>query len=131
MRMMVPTPAPRGAADEPLAVRVTGLHKRYGDVTALAATDLAVQPGEFFTLLGPSGSGKTTLLRLIAGFERPDVGAARAADAHGDVREVTHGGDVADLELVDGDGAGGQFRRLARAGQLVGALAVDLDRADA
>ena len=79
MRMMVPTPAPRGAADEPPAIRVTGLHKRYGDVTALAATDLTVRPGEFFTLLGPSGSGKTTLLRLIAGFERPDGGSIALA----------------------------------------------------
>jgi putative spermidine/putrescine transport system ATP-binding protein len=56
------------------AVRVTGLRKRYGDVTALADVDLLAVQGEFFTLLGPSGSGKTTLLRLIAGFERPDAG---------------------------------------------------------
>lgn len=34
----------------------------------LHETDLAVQAGEFFTLLGPSGSGKTTLLRIIAGL---------------------------------------------------------------
>jgi putative spermidine/putrescine transport system ATP-binding protein len=79
MRMMLPTPAPHGAADEPLAVRVTGLRKRFGDVNALAATDLSVRSGEFFTLLGPSGSGKTTLLRLIAGFERPDGGSIELA----------------------------------------------------
>ena len=77
--MIAPTPAQHAAADEPPAVRVTGLHKRYGDVTALAATDLTVRPGEFFTLLGPSGSGKTTLLRLIAGFERPDGGGIELA----------------------------------------------------
>ena len=34
----------------------------------LHETDLAVEAGEFFTLLGPSGSGKTTLLRIIAGL---------------------------------------------------------------
>jgi putative spermidine/putrescine transport system ATP-binding protein len=79
MRMMVPTPEPRPIADEPPAVRVTGLHKRYGDVHALAATHLSVRMGEFFTLLGPSGSGKTTLLRLIAGFERPDGGTIELA----------------------------------------------------
>ena len=79
MRMMVPTPVPEAIAGEPPAVRVAGLHKRYGDVNALAATDLTVRPGEFFTLLGPSGSGKTTLLRLIAGFERPDGGSIELA----------------------------------------------------
>ncbi|HEX5189290.1 MAG TPA: ABC transporter ATP-binding protein [Streptosporangiaceae bacterium] len=57
------------------AVRVRGLRKNYGSVTALAGVDLDIAQGEFFTLLGPSGSGKTTLLRLIAGFESPDGGA--------------------------------------------------------
>ena len=75
---MVPS-ASRVIADEPPAVRVAGLHKRYGDVTALVETDLTVRPGESFTQLGPSGSGKTTLLRLIAGFERPDGGRIELA----------------------------------------------------
>ncbi|MGJ7492856.1 ABC transporter ATP-binding protein [Variovorax sp. ZT4R33] len=53
---------------------ISGLCKRYGDVTALAPTDLEVANGEFLTLLGPSGSGKTTLLSLIAGLSQPDSG---------------------------------------------------------
>jgi NitT/TauT family transport system ATP-binding protein len=40
----------------------------------LDAIDLAVDPGEFVTLLGPSGCGKSTLLRLIAGLEPPREG---------------------------------------------------------
>jgi putative spermidine/putrescine transport system ATP-binding protein len=76
--IMVPGSAqPAAAGDQAAAtaaVYVAGLRKRYGDVTALGGVELAVRPGEFFTLLGPSGSGKTTLLRLIAGFERPDEG---------------------------------------------------------
>ncbi|HUR85330.1 MAG TPA: ABC transporter ATP-binding protein [Solirubrobacteraceae bacterium] len=55
-------------------VRVSGLRKRYGDVTAVDGVDLEIGRGEFFTMLGPSGSGKTTTLRAIAGFERPDEG---------------------------------------------------------
>ena len=43
-------------------------------VRALDDVSVAIQKGEFFTLLGPSGCGKTTLLRLIAGFEGPTSG---------------------------------------------------------
>src|SRR3984893_898556 len=72
----VPGPVQPAAAGDPaaaaVAVHVTGLRKRYGDVVALGEVDLTIAAGEFFTMLGPSGSGKTTLLRLIAGFERPD-----------------------------------------------------------
>jgi putative spermidine/putrescine transport system ATP-binding protein len=56
------------------ALRLRGVRKNYGHVVAVAGVDLAIEEGEFFTLLGPSGSGKTTLLRMIAGFERPDSG---------------------------------------------------------
>ncbi|WP_028453508.1 ABC transporter ATP-binding protein [Chitinilyticum aquatile] len=48
--------------------------KRFGDFTAVNHVSLAVEAGEFFTLLGPSGCGKTTLLRMLAGFEQPDSG---------------------------------------------------------
>jgi len=50
------------------------LTKQYPDHLALDELSLAVQEGEFFSLLGPSGCGKTTTLRLIAGFETPTEG---------------------------------------------------------
>ena len=55
-------------------LRIEGLVKRYGEVTALDGVDLEVRSGEFFAILGPSAAGKTTTLRSIAGLERPDAG---------------------------------------------------------
>jgi len=45
-----------------------------GRVQATGLVDLAIQPGEFVTLVGPSGCGKTTLLKAIAGFITPSEG---------------------------------------------------------
>ena len=56
------------------SVTVRALSKSFGDVGVLDGVDLSVGGGEFGAVLGRSGSGKTTLLRIIAGFERPDVG---------------------------------------------------------
>jgi putative spermidine/putrescine transport system ATP-binding protein len=50
------------------------LQKRFGDVVALRELDIALEGGEFLSLLGPSGCGKTTALRIVAGFERPNSG---------------------------------------------------------
>ncbi|MGE5257393.1 MAG: ABC transporter ATP-binding protein [Hyphomicrobiales bacterium] len=51
--------------------------KRFGGITAVDALDLAVDAGEFLTVLGLSGCGKTTVLRMIAGLEIPDSGEIR------------------------------------------------------
>jgi len=55
-------------------VTLVALTKRFDDVVAVAAVDLHVAGGEFFSLLGPSGCGKTTTLRMIAGFDQPSSG---------------------------------------------------------
>jgi multiple sugar transport system ATP-binding protein len=59
------------------SIALQGIHKRFGDVEALAGIDLEIANGEFFVLLGPSGAGKTTTLRVIAGLERPESGCVR------------------------------------------------------
>ena len=48
----------------------------------LAGVDLAVEPGEFVSIIGPSGCGKSTLLNIVAGLDRPDSGSVslRAGD---------------------------------------------------
>jgi putative spermidine/putrescine transport system ATP-binding protein len=76
----------RPEAGTPPDIRLSGLVKRYGEVTAVDGIDLEVSRGEFFTLLGPSGSGKTTTLRMIAGFEEPTAGTVELAGE--DVRGI-------------------------------------------
>ena len=76
-------------------LEISGLHKHYGPVAALAGVDLSVASGSRTAIVGPSGCGKTTLLRLIAGFEAPDQG------------RITLDGEV----LANGDGAVPAHRR--------------------
>ena len=58
-------------------VSLRGVHKRFGEQSAVEGLDLDVADGEFVVLLGPTGAGKTTTLRLVAGLEKPDEGEVR------------------------------------------------------
>jgi len=60
-----------------IAVELTGVTKRFGQVVAVDGVNLEIGEGEFFSLLGPSGCGKTTTLRMIAGLEFPTEGSVR------------------------------------------------------
>jgi spermidine/putrescine ABC transporter ATP-binding subunit len=64
-------------APGPPVLSLDAVTRRFGSMAAVDGVSLDVAPGEFFSLLGPSGCGKTTTLRLIAGFERPDIGRVR------------------------------------------------------
>lgn len=70
-----PIPPPRGAR-----LRIEGVSKRFGGVTALDGVSLEVAPGEIVGLIGPNGSGKSTLANLISGFERVDRGTIRLGE---------------------------------------------------
>lgn len=55
-------------------LRVDGLTKIFGGLTAIDQVSLNVLPGEVLGLIGPNGAGKTTLFNLAAGTMRPTKG---------------------------------------------------------
>ncbi|EEG28951.1 ABC transporter, ATP-binding protein [[Clostridium] methylpentosum DSM 5476] len=57
-------------AENKTILRISGLTKKYGDVTALEGIDLDIREGEVTVILGPSGCGKSTLLRCMNGLEK-------------------------------------------------------------
>jgi ABC-2 type transport system ATP-binding protein len=57
-----------------IAVRCSGLVKRYADVTAVNGLNLEVRGGECFGLLGPNGAGKTTTIEILEGLTQADAG---------------------------------------------------------
>jgi ABC-2 type transport system ATP-binding protein len=56
------------------AVRVRGLHKRYGRTEALRGLDFDIPAGQLTGFLGPNGAGKTTTFRALLGLTRPNDG---------------------------------------------------------
>jgi general nucleoside transport system ATP-binding protein len=61
-----------GEAD--LAVRMTGINKRFGAVAANANVTLTVAPGTVHGLAGENGAGKSTLMSILYGFYQADSG---------------------------------------------------------
>jgi len=56
------------------ALRVEGLSKRFGGITAVRDVSFSVPEKAIVAVIGPNGAGKTTLFNLISGFHHPDEG---------------------------------------------------------
>lgn len=63
--------APRGE----LLLRLRGISKQFGAVTALSDIELDVHAGEVVALVGDNGAGKSTLVKVLAGVHRPTSGS--------------------------------------------------------
>lgn len=60
-------------------IEVQGLHKRYGNFTAVSDLSFAVRRGDVLGLVGPNGAGKTSTLRCLAGIIPATGGSVRIA----------------------------------------------------
>ncbi|MBV9006367.1 MAG: ATP-binding cassette domain-containing protein [Solirubrobacterales bacterium] len=59
-----------------VAIRVTGLTKRFGKTVAVERLSFSVAAGRIVGFLGPNGAGKTTTMRALLGLVRPTAGTA-------------------------------------------------------
>jgi NitT/TauT family transport system ATP-binding protein len=82
--MSTSTTAPETVNSEPISpepiIEARKLEKFYpqpdgGRIQVIAATDLAVYPGQIITMLGASGCGKSTLLRMLTGLSPASAGS--------------------------------------------------------
>src|SRR3546814_7226865 len=70
-------PAPAGTAPRTV-LRLAGITKRFGGLTANDAVSLELRGGEILALLGENGAGKTTLMSILFGHYVADAGSIEA-----------------------------------------------------
>lgn len=63
-------------SDTTLAIEVSNLSKRYGELIAVNNVNLAIPQGAIFGFLGPNGAGKTTTIRMLLGLIKQTGGSA-------------------------------------------------------
>ena len=63
-----------------IALRATGLHKRFGGLRAVSNVSIDVHVGEIHAVIGPNGAGKSTLVNLLSGELLANGGAIMLDD---------------------------------------------------
>ncbi len=61
-------------AESDVLLRVEGLTKTFGGLTAVDGVAFDVQRGQIYSIIGPNGAGKTTVFNLITGIYKPSAG---------------------------------------------------------
>ena len=94
-------------------LKIEGLTRRFGGVTAVNALSLGVNEGELVSIIGPNGAGKTTVFNLVTGLDTPDAGTVTFAGrdvtgvpaerlaALGFARTFQHGRVFGNLSVLD------------------------------
>lgn len=65
--------------EDNLAIKVSNLTKRFGDLTAVNDISFFVQKGEIFAFLGPNGAGKSTTIKMLTTLLSPSSGTIAVA----------------------------------------------------
>ncbi len=100
----MPNLEPNGAT-APIAIRINGLRKSFGDHEVLKGVSLTARQGDVVAIIGGSGSGKSTMLRCINFLETPSAGTIEVAG---------------DTIAMNADGSAKDKRQLEKARQSLG-----------
>ncbi|MBU2897595.1 amino acid ABC transporter ATP-binding protein [Vibrio hepatarius] len=70
-------------------IKLTNIHKRFGDSQVLNGIDLEIKQGEIIVIIGSSGTGKSTLLRTVNFLESADQGKITIGDISVDTEKYS------------------------------------------
>src|SRR5690606_38868507 len=71
-----PSDLPGASSSQPM-VSLESVTMAFGDFVAVENVNIAVQDGEFVSIVGPTGCGKSTILNAVAGLLQPSRGAVQ------------------------------------------------------